>query len=138
MNGWTLAALAVACVQVGVIGAASAIAAPAAFASLERPAARAYVRALFPRYFATGGLLGLVFAAAAATGGAALPALAGLANAALFGYGLWLVPRIDAAGAGAAPGTGAGRLHRRSVAANGLALVLALLAAALLAAGGPA
>lgn len=137
MNAWTLAALAAACVQIGAIGAVSAIAAPAAFAALDRSAARAYVRGLFPRYFVLGGVLGLALAAAAALGGAPLPALAGLANAALFGYALSLVPRIQAARDGGASTNDTAHLHRRSVAANGAALLLAVLAAAWLLAGGP-
>lgn len=137
MSGWLLAALAAACVQVGAIGAVSVIAAPVAFGALDPDAARACVRRLFPRYFAAGGVLGLAFGAAAAMGGAPVPALAGLANAALFGYALRLVPRIAAAREGSGADDAAG-LHRRSVLANGLALVLALLAAAWLAAGGTA
>lgn len=138
MNGWTLAALAVACVQIGAIGAVSAIAAPTAFGTLDRAAAGVYVRGLFPRYFAVAGVLGLAFATVAALGGAPVPALAGLANAALFGYALRLVPRINAARDGAEPESDAARLHRRAVASNGLALALALLATAWLAAWGPA
>ncbi len=47
-------------IQIGVIGAVSALVAPMVFKALEPSAAGAFLRRLFPRYFVTAAILGVL------------------------------------------------------------------------------
>lgn len=113
-------------IQIGVIGAVSALVAPTVFKALEASAAGAFLRRLFPRYFVTAAVLGL-FASVSAVladhlAAAAILGVDGLCFVAARG----LVPSINAAKDRGDPSFA--RLHLVSVVLNMAGLVLAIVA----------
>lgn len=127
MDAFTLL---VAAVQVGVIGAVSALVAPTVFQALEQGTAGVFLRRLFPRYFATAAVLAALASVAAALGGHALAATLLAADALCFVAARALVPAINAARDREDPAFA--RLHRISVVLNAAGLLLALAAIGLL------
>lgn len=123
-------ALLVTAVQVGVIGAVSALVAPTVFKALEQGTAGVFLRRLFPRYFATAAVLAILASVAATFGGHALAATLLAANALCFVVARALVPAINAARDREDPAFA--RLHRISVLLNAAALLLALAALGML------
>ena len=113
-------------IQIGVIGAVSALVAPTVFKSLEASAAGAFLRRLFPRYFVTAAVLGLLASVVAVLGdqlaAAAILGLDGLCFVAARG----LVPAINAAKDRG--DRSFARLHLFSVVLNTAGLVLAVAA----------
>jgi len=116
--------LLVTAVQIGVIGAVSALVAPLVFKALEASAAGTFLRHLFPRYFVTAAVLAIVASVAAALGGQILAATLLAADALCFIAARALVPVINAAKDRGDPAFG--RLHGISVLLNGAGLVLAI------------
>ena len=113
-------------IQIGVIGAVSALVAPIVFKALEAGAAGAFLRRLFPRYFVTAAVLGLIASVAAVFGdhlaAAAILGLDGLCFVAARG----LVPAINAAKDRG--DSSFARLHLFSVLLNMGGLLLAIVA----------
>lgn len=113
-------------IQIGVIGAVSALVAPTVFKALEPSAAGAFLRRLFPRYFVTAAVLGLLASVSAVLGdhlaAAAILGVDGLCFVAARG----LVPSINAAKDRGDPSFA--RLHLFSVVLNMAGLVLAIAA----------
>ncbi|WP_070989880.1 DUF4149 domain-containing protein [Halofilum ochraceum] len=113
-------------IQIGVIGAVSGLVAPIVFKALEASAAGAFLRRLFPRYFVTAAVLGLIASVAAVFGdhlaAAALLGLDGLCFVAARG----LVPAINAAKDRG--DSSFARLHLFSVLLNMGGLLLAVVA----------
>lgn len=116
--------LIVTAVQIGVIGAVSALVAPLVFQSLEASAAGTFLRSLFPRYFATAAVLAIVASVAASLGGQLIAATLLAADGLCFIAARALVPAINAAKDRNDPAFG--RLHGISVLLNGVGLVLAI------------
>jgi hypothetical protein len=120
---------------VGAIVFQSAVVAPTVFATVDESQARAFLRALFPRFFrlglACGAIMTVSIAASAWMSGwtAALSILSGLTAAMLaFEAGsLWLVPHINAArDAGDAGVARFQTLHRLSVLFTVIILLLGI------------
>jgi hypothetical protein len=123
MGGLTLALIGI---QIGVIGAVSALVAPMVFKALEPASAGAFLRRMFPRYFVTAAVLGLLASVVAVFGDqlavAALLGVDGLCFVAARG----LVPAINLAKDRGDPSFA--RLHLVSVVLNMGGLVLAIVA----------
>ena len=122
-------------IQVGAIVFQSGFVAPVVFAELDESAASRFLRSLFPRFFRLGivcGALGLVALVAAGLAGgfhAPLPLLVAIAAAttALDAAALALVPAInDARDRGAAGAARFRFLHRLSVLATVIVLILGI------------
>lgn len=113
-------------IQIGVVGAVSVLVAPTVFKSLEASAAGAFLRRLFPRYFVTAAVLGLLASVVAVIGdqlaAAAILGLDGLCFVAARG----LVPAINAAKDRGDPSFA--RLHLFSVVLNTAGFALAVAA----------
>lgn len=114
--------LIVTAVQIGVIGAVSALVAPLVFQTLEASAAGTFLRSLFPRYFATAAVLAVVASVAASLGGELIAATLLAADALCFIVARAMVPAINAAKDRNDPAFG--RLHGISVLLNGAGLLL--------------
>jgi hypothetical protein len=123
MDSLTLVLIAI---QVGVIGAVSALVAPTVFKTLEPSAAGPFLGRLFPRYFVTGAILSLLASVFSVLGDhlavAAILGMDGLCFIAAWG----LVPSINAAKDRGDPSFA--RLHLVSVVLNMTGLVLAIVA----------
>ncbi len=130
MDFWTQASIGI---QIGVIGGVSALVAPTVFRALEASAAGAFLRRLFPRYFATAAVLGLLASVLGVFGDALLVASIMGVNGLCFVAARALIPAINAAKDRADPAFA--RLHRVSVMLNMAGLVLALAALAVLGVG---
>lgn len=128
MGAWILIAAAI---QVGVIGAVSALVAPLVFRVLAGGPAGAFLRGLFPRYFVTAAVLALVAGALALVDARAGVAALLLADAVCFIAARALVPAINAAKDRGDPAFG--RLHGASVILNMAGLGLAVAAIGVLA-----
>ena len=106
---------------IGAIVFQSAVVAPTVFVDLDEPAARVFLRRLFPRFFKLGLVCGVLMLAGVALVGfdapGALPIAALTAvMLVLEAASLWMVPAINAArDAGAAGKARFDRLHRLSV-----------------------
>lgn len=116
MSVATVLALIIASVGVGVIGAVSLLAAPAALATLGPETAGIYLRRLSPRYFAASGVLAVVALVLALVAGAIGPVVLLLATAACFAFSAFLLPRTNAARDRGE--THFSRLHAYTVGAN--------------------
>ena len=116
-------------IQAGVIGAVSVLVAPTVFGALEASAAGAFLRRLFPRYFATAAILGLIASVLAVLGDKLLVASIMGANGLCFVAARMMIPAINAAKDRGDPSFA--RLHRISLMLNMAGLVLAIGAVAL-------
>jgi len=125
--------LVVTAVQVGVIGAVSALVAPLVFQALEPSVAGTFLRRMFPRYFVTAAVLALVASVAASLGGQFVVATVLAADALCFVVARGLVPAINAAKDRGDPAFA--RLHLVSVVLNSTGLLLAIAAVIVLAVG---
>lgn len=83
--------------QIGVIGGVSGLVAPTVFRALEASAAGAFLRRLFPRYFVTAAVLGLLASVLAVLGDELLVASIMGANGLCFVAARALIPAINAA-----------------------------------------
>lgn len=113
-------------IQIGVIAAVSGLVAPIVFKVLEPSAAGVFLRCLFPRYFLTAAILGMITFVLAVFGNQwIVAAMMGL-DALCFFTALGMVPAINAAKDRGAPSFA--RLHLVSVVLNMTGLVLAIVA----------
>lgn len=121
-----LLTLALVGIQIGVIGAVSALVAPTVFRALEANAAGVFLRRLFPHYFVAAAVFGLLASVLAVFGDDLLVASIMGGNGLCFVAARGLVPAINAAKDRDDPSFA--RLHLVSVMLNMGGLVLAVAA----------